>query len=73
MRFEDFEYDGKQLSDLGYMVCEFGTNGNGVNIVKGATINLSTVSNSYGTKNYLVNSKYGNILEDTFQICKKYL
>lgn len=70
MRFEDFEYDGKQLSDLGYMVCEFGTNGNGVNIVKGATINLSTVSNSYGTKNYLVNSKYGNILEDTFQICK---
>lgn len=68
MRFEDFEYDGKQLSDLGYMVCEFGTNS--INTVKGANINLNTVSNSYGTKNYLVNSKYSNVLEDTFQICK---
>lgn len=68
MRFEDFEYDGKQLSDLGYMVCEFSSNG--INVIKGANINLNTVSNSYGTKNYLVNSKYDNVLEDTFQICK---
>lgn len=68
MRFEDFEYDGKRLSDFGYMICEF--NSNSVDIIKGAEINLNTVSNSCGTKNYLVNSKYNNVLEDTFQICK---
>lgn len=71
MRFEDFEYDGKRLSELGFMVCEFGTSSGGVDVKSGAELSLNTVSNIQGTENYHINSKYSGVLEDTFQICKE--
>lgn len=70
MRFEDFEYDGKRLSELGFMVCEFGTSSSGVDVKSGAELSLSTVSDIQGTKNYHISSKYSGCLTDTFQICK---
>lgn len=69
MRFYDFEYDGLLLSDMGYMVCNFGSKGLET-VDNGADINFNTIPFFYGTKHELISTSYNDCLTTTFQICK---
>lgn len=69
MRFYDFEYDGLLLSDMGYMVCDFGSKGLET-VNNGVDINFNTIPFFYGTKHELINTNYSDCLTATFQICK---
>lgn len=69
MRFYDFEYDGLLLSDMGYIVCDFGSKGLET-VNNGADINFNTIPFFYGTKHELINTNYNDCLTATFQICK---
>lgn len=69
MKAFDFYYDGKNLSDFGFIICNFGNNG--LNTVSnGSKISFNTVSTLGGAKHELVSSKYEDCLETTIQICK---
>lgn len=69
MKFYDFQYDGLNLSDMGYMICSFGTKGLET-ISNGSQIIFNTVSTLNGAKHELLSSQYNDCLEATFQICK---
>ena len=69
MRASDFEYDGKNLSDFGMIICEF--NSKGLKTVSnGSQITFNTVSTLGGSKHNLVSTEYKECLETTIQICK---
>lgn len=69
MRAYDFEYDGYSLSDFGYMICKFDSDGLQT-ISNGSQITFNTVSTLHGTKYELTSIEYENCLETVFQICK---
>lgn len=65
----DFEYDGKRLSDMNFIVCNF--NNPGLNIVDvGSKITFNKVSMHGGKKYGLASTKYESCLQTTFDICK---
>lgn len=66
----DFEYDGKQLSDYGFIVCQFDMSSGTYTADAGSEINFVTASANAGKRNYLVGSEYRGCLAATFQICK---
>ena len=66
----DFEYDGRYLSDYGFIVCSFDDT-NGVNTVEsGAEITFNTVSMHRGNKYSLTSTKYESCVTAEFCICK---
>ena len=69
MKSFDFEYDGLTLSDMGYMICKFGSDGLQT-VSNGSQIAFNTVSTLHGAKHELANTEYDGCLEYTFQICK---
>lgn len=69
MKSYDFEYDGLNLSDFGFMICSFGSEGLQT-ISNGSQITFNTVSTLNGAKHELISVKYENCLESVFQICK---
>lgn len=69
MKAFDFEFDGHSLSDFGFMLCNFGSEGLRT-ISNGSQITFNTVSTLNGTKHELTSIKYENCLETNFQICK---
>ena len=70
MKSYDFEYDGLNLSDFGFMICSFDSKGVET-ISNGSTITFNTVSMFNGNKKELTSIEYEDCLESTFQICKK--
>ena len=63
MKAYDFEYDGKKLSDFGYMICFFDSGG--LNTVSGGSqITFNTVSTKHGELNELISSEYSEIYEE---------
>lgn len=70
MTATDFQYDGLNLSDWGYMICQFDGNGSIETINNGAEINFETVPVLNGSKHAFINSNYEECIEATFQICK---
>lgn len=66
----DFQYDGLNLSDWGFMICQFDGSGSLETIANGAEINFETVPVLNGSKQALVSSGYEERIEATFQICK---
>lgn len=69
MRCYDFEYDGISLSNKGFIMCSF--NSEGLQTVSnGSNITFNTVSLDYGQKQELISSEYKECLSSTFQICK---
>ena len=70
MKAYDFEYDGYSLSDFGYVLCHFGSEGLQT-ISNGSQITFNTVSTLSGAKYELTSTTYENCLESIFQICKK--
>lgn len=71
MKCYDFEYDGRTLSDLGFIICKF--DGGGMDTVSnGSIISFNTVPTLNGAKHELTSSLYEECLEATFQICKNF-
>ena len=69
MKAFDFEYAGKNLSDFGFIICNFGDKGLDT-VSNGSVISFNTVSNLGGSKHNLVSTQYEDRLETTIQICK---
>lgn len=69
MMFFDFEYDNSNLSDNGFIICNFGSGGIET-ISNGSNITFNTVSTKNGHKHELINSVYEECLTAKFQICK---
>lgn len=69
MKFYDFQYDGLNLSDMGYIICSFGSEGIQT-ISNGSQIVFNTVSTLNGGKHELLSTEYTDCIESTFQICK---
>ena len=65
----DFEFDGLNLSDFGFMICKFGSEGLQT-ISNGSTITFNTTPTQNGAKHELTSTVYENCLESVFQICK---
>lgn len=65
----DFEYDNLFLSNFGFMICKFGSEGSQT-ISNGSHIVFNTVSMQNGARHDLASSTYDSCLESTFQICK---
>lgn len=69
MKSFDFEYDGMRLSDKGFIICKFKSNGVET-ISNGSYITFNTVSTMRGAKHELISSEYSECLKTSFQICK---
>ena len=69
MKAFDFSYDGKNLSDFGFIICNFGDKGLDT-ISNGCKISFNTISTFGGKKHELVSTTYEDCLEATIQICK---
>lgn len=70
MYAENFEYDGRLLSDYGCIICTFG-NSSGIETVDtGANIALTTVSRHNGKRRGLIAADYSGCIKATFYICK---
>ena len=68
MKANDFEFDGKQLSDFGMILCRFDSGG--LETIDDVHIKFNTVSTLNGVKHELVSAAYEDCLETTLQICK---
>lgn len=69
MRFYDFEYDGLNLSNKGFIICKFGSDGTKT-VSNGSNITFNTVSTMNGAKYELTSSEYDDFITSKFQICK---
>jgi hypothetical protein len=69
MKAFDFSYDGKKLSDFGFIICHFGSGGLDT-VSNGATISFNAVPTSNGAFYEMTSSVYEDCLEATIQICK---
>lgn len=69
MKAYDFVYDGKNLSDFGFIICNFGDKGLDT-VSDGCQISFNTVPILGGTKHELTSTQYEDRLETTIQICK---
>lgn len=69
MKSYDFEYDGLCLSEMGYIICKFGSDGLQT-ISNGSQITFNTVSIQKGSKFEISSIEYSEYLETTIQICK---
>ena len=69
MKSYDFEYDGLNLSDKGFIICKFDSSGMET-ISNGSHITFNTISTLRGAKHELISAEYGECLSANFQICK---
>ena len=69
MKAFDFEYDGINLSDKGFIICNFGSKGLET-VSNGSIITFNTVPTLGGSKHNLTSTAYEDCLEATIQICK---
>lgn len=69
MKAKDFEFDGKNLSDFGFVICNFGSKGLET-ISNGGQSTFNTVSTLDGKRHRKVSVKYEDCAENTIQICK---
>ncbi len=69
MKAFDFEYNNKNLSDFGLIICSFGDKGLDT-VSDGAKISFNAVPVQNGSKYELTSVEYEDCLETTIQICK---
>ena len=70
MKAYDFEYDGKNLSDFGFILCNFGGSKGLETVSDGCKITFNTVPVLGGSKHNLMSTEYEECLEDVWQICR---
>lgn len=66
----DFEYDGRHLSDYGFIVCRFNYTSGAQTASAGSKITFKTVPYHSGKKYGLVGVQYSECIQTTFDICK---
>lgn len=66
----DFEYDGRYLSDYGFIICTFGGQSDFDTISAGSKIEFNKVSMHGGRRYGLAGSTYEECIEAEFSICK---
>lgn len=66
----NFEYDGKLLSDFGFVICHFDQNSGVSTADKGSEITFDLASARSGKRQFAVGTEYSKPLSTTFQICK---
>lgn len=66
----DFEYDGKFLSDFGFIVCRFDSGYGTQTISSGSEITFNKVTRNQGKVHSLTSAKYSECIQAAFQICK---
>ena len=71
MKAFDFEYDNRNLSSYGFIICNFDSKGMNT-VSNGSTITFNTISTFGGSKHNLTSTEYEDCLETTIQICKNY-
>ena len=69
MKAYDFEYDGLNLSDKGFMLCSFDKSKIDT-VENGVEINMEISPFYNGDVNYILTANYESTLTATFQICK---
>lgn len=70
MKAFDFSYGNKNLSDFGFVLCNFGGSKGLETISDGCQITFNTVPVLGGSKHNLTSVEYEDCLETTLQICK---
>lgn len=70
MKAYDFEFDGINLSDKGFILCNFDGSKGLETVSDGCQISFKTVPVLGGSKHNLVSTEYEECLSDTWQICK---
>ena len=70
MQSIDFEYDGRKLSEMGYIVCDFNFSDSSSVGNDGVEIKFETIPFEYGRINYLVSTMYESCVTTDFDICK---
>lgn len=66
----DFEYDGRYLSDFGFMICTLGNSSDYDVVSAGSEITFNKVSRHRGKIYSLAGTKYEQCVTATFHICK---
>ena len=66
--FTDFEFNGKNLSDFGFVTCNFGSKG--LETIGGVKTTFNTVPVQNGVNNLLTSVQYDECLTTQIQICK---
>ena len=66
----DFSYGDKNLSDFGFILCNFGGSKGLETVDDGCKINFKTTPVLGGSKHNLISTEYEECLEDVWQICK---
>lgn len=69
MKAYDFEFAGRNLSEFGMIICNFGDKGLET-VSDGSKITFNTISTLGGSKHELTSTEYEECLETTIQICK---
>lgn len=69
MKAYDFEFDGKRLSEFGFVICSFDSKGVET-INNGSVVTFNTVPVLNGSKHELISTTYEDCLETTVQICR---
>lgn len=70
MKAYDFSYGNRNLSDFGFILCNFGGAKGLETVSDGCQITFNTVPVLGGSKHNLTSTEYEECLESTFQICK---
>lgn len=70
MKATDFEYDGKRLSDFGFIICDFNHKKGAVTTEIGGKIKFNKIAYHNGKKHSLASTEYSDCIELTFDICK---
>ena len=66
----DFEYDGRYLSDYGFIVCDFDSSDGANAVDSGSKLTFNTISQYKGNKHSLVDTQYEDCIQATFDVCK---
>lgn len=66
----DFEYDGRYLSDYGFIICDFNASSDANVVASGSKLKFNTVSQNRGKKYSLTSTQYDECIQTTFDICK---
>lgn len=70
MQALNFEYDGKLLSDFGFIICDFNFSSGVSEISAGSVITFNKTPRNQGKRFSLTNTQYDECITSTFDICK---
>ena len=71
MQAEDFRFDGHALSELGFIIVQFGKDGGFQTAEAGSTLSLTTISLEDGRLNPVVDARYEETFSLEIGICKE--